>query len=275
MPGRTPIDACRRSRCDREDFHGATTDSTTKPELASGCRSRKGVGGRPIPPWLWLVMIGLLGLIFWHFVPKTEVQVSYAPWFLEQVDADNIQSLSLQGNEARGVLRQVQTYQGPTSRPPSRSGGSTPTSRRKPRSNRSSRSSRALAKQGSPPVQIEASPPTCQRSGLDHAPAADVRGPGPDLSHDEAGSGSIRSVVVRTIPLNFWRIFATIDLRRSSSGEAVPRRADRADALSFIASRLVRSHGESTAATGDPAGPRPQGARRMGPAGHRHPPGFG
>ena len=64
----------------------------------------KGSDASSTPPWLWLIVIGLLVLIFWHFVPKSEVQVSYAPWFLQQVEADNIQSLSIQGIEARGVL---------------------------------------------------------------------------------------------------------------------------------------------------------------------------
>jgi cell division protease FtsH len=73
-------------------------------------------GARPTPAWLWLLVIALLGLIFWHFAPRSEVQVSYAPWFLQQVAADNIQSLSIQGTEARGVLRQEQTYQRPTSK---------------------------------------------------------------------------------------------------------------------------------------------------------------
>ncbi len=70
------------------------------------------------PAWLWLLVLGLLGLIFWQFVPKAEVQVLYAPWFLEQIEADNIESLSIQGVEVRGVLRKEQPYQGPTSKTP-------------------------------------------------------------------------------------------------------------------------------------------------------------
>ena len=49
-------------------------------------RKPNGSGGPPTPPWLWLIVIGLLALIFWHFVPKTEVEVPYHPWFTEQVD---------------------------------------------------------------------------------------------------------------------------------------------------------------------------------------------
>ena len=46
-------------------------------------RKTNGSGGPPTPPWLWLIVIGLLALIFWHFVPKTEVEVPYYPWFTE------------------------------------------------------------------------------------------------------------------------------------------------------------------------------------------------
>ncbi len=28
------------------------------------------------PPWLWLLLIGGLALIFWQFVPRTEIQVN-------------------------------------------------------------------------------------------------------------------------------------------------------------------------------------------------------
>jgi len=61
--------------------------------------------GLPTPPWLWLLLIGGLALIFWQFVPKTEIQVNYYPWFIEQVESDNIKSLSIQGTELRGELR--------------------------------------------------------------------------------------------------------------------------------------------------------------------------
>ena len=77
-------------------------------------RKPNGSGGSPTPPWLWLLVIGLLALIFWQFVPKTEVQVLYHPWFIEQVENDNIKSISFQGNEIRGELRQVQPYTAPT-----------------------------------------------------------------------------------------------------------------------------------------------------------------
>lgn len=77
-------------------------------------RKTNGSGGSPTPPWLWLIVIGLLALIFWHFVPKTEVQVLYHPWFTDQVSSHNIKSMSIQGNEIRGELRKETTYS-PTS----------------------------------------------------------------------------------------------------------------------------------------------------------------
>src|SRR5437667_7798990 len=67
-------------------------------------------GRSAVAPWLWLLVIGFLALIFWQFVPKTEVQVLYHPWFIEQVENDNIKSLSFQGVEIRGELRAVQPY---------------------------------------------------------------------------------------------------------------------------------------------------------------------
>ena len=47
-------------------------------------RKTNGSGGSPTPPWLWLLLIGGFALIFWQFVPKTEIQVLYYPWFLSR-----------------------------------------------------------------------------------------------------------------------------------------------------------------------------------------------
>ena len=77
-------------------------------------RKTNGSGGPPTPPWLWLIVIGLLALIFWHFVPKTEVEVPYHPWFTEQVDRHNIKSISIQGNEIRGELSSKKDYSPPS-----------------------------------------------------------------------------------------------------------------------------------------------------------------
>ena len=73
-------------------------------------RKPNGSGASPTPPWLWLIVIGLLALIFWQFVPKQEVQVLYYPWFEEQVSSGNIKSILVQGTEIRGELRKAVPY---------------------------------------------------------------------------------------------------------------------------------------------------------------------
>ena len=76
-------------------------------------RKPNGTGGAPTPPWLWLLLILGFGLIFWQFAPKNEVAVDYSPWFLDQVNEDNIKNLSIQGNEGRGELRRKRDYKQP------------------------------------------------------------------------------------------------------------------------------------------------------------------
>ncbi len=83
------------------------------PRRPAGPRKANGSGASPTPPWLWLVLILGFGLIFWQFAPKSEILVSYSPWFLDQVDGNNIKSLTIQGNEARGELRKKQDYLAP------------------------------------------------------------------------------------------------------------------------------------------------------------------
>lgn len=73
-----------------------------------------GFGTASTPAWIWLLLIGVLGLIFWQFVPKAEVQVLYYPWFIEQVQSGNIKTLTVQGNELRGTLRTSQRYVNPS-----------------------------------------------------------------------------------------------------------------------------------------------------------------
>jgi len=87
-------------------------ETPRQPPPSSGRRTN-GSGGSPAPPWLWLLLIGGFAFIFWQFVPKTEIQVEYYPWFIEQVDSDNIKSISIQGNELRGELRKEQQYLNP------------------------------------------------------------------------------------------------------------------------------------------------------------------
>ena len=70
-------------------------------------RKPNGSGGSPTPPWLWLLLLGGFALIFWQFVPKTEVQVLYYPWFYEQVERDNIKSVTIQVTEIRGADERV------------------------------------------------------------------------------------------------------------------------------------------------------------------------
>src|SRR4051795_9437158 len=75
------------------------------PRRPAGGRKPNGSGGSPTPPWLWLLLIAGFGLIFWQFQGKNEDPVSYIPWFLDQVEQGNVESLSIQGLEVRGELR--------------------------------------------------------------------------------------------------------------------------------------------------------------------------
>jgi cell division protease FtsH len=77
-------------------------------------RKPNGSGGPPTPPWLWLIVIGLLALIFWHFVPKPEQEVTFHPWFTKEVDTGNIKSITFQGTEIRGELVQDDNYSPPS-----------------------------------------------------------------------------------------------------------------------------------------------------------------
>jgi cell division protease FtsH len=77
-------------------------------------RKTNGSGGPPTPPWLWLIVIGLLALIFWHFVPKPEQEVTFHPWFTKEVDTGNIKSITFQGTEIRGELVQDDNYSPPS-----------------------------------------------------------------------------------------------------------------------------------------------------------------
>jgi cell division protease FtsH len=92
-------------------------ETPRRPPPPSGRRTN-GTGGSPTPPWLWLLLIGGFALIFWQFVPKTEFQVLYYPWFIEQVESDNIKSITIQGNELRGELRKEQQYLNPSTQTP-------------------------------------------------------------------------------------------------------------------------------------------------------------
>ena len=88
------------------------------PRRTPGGRKPNGAGGSPTPPWLWLLLIVGFALIFWQFSSKNETQVSYSPWFLDQVQNGNIKSLSIQGGEARGELRRKELYPPTSTNPP-------------------------------------------------------------------------------------------------------------------------------------------------------------
>ncbi len=77
-------------------------------------RKPNGSGGSPTPPWLWLLLIGGFAIIFYQFKPKAETPVVYSPWFLDQVEKDNIKNLTILGTEARGELREPEPYQSST-----------------------------------------------------------------------------------------------------------------------------------------------------------------
>ena len=89
----------------------------TKRPPAPG-RKTGGPGGTPTPPWLWGFLIAVVILISWLVMPKYEVSVNYSPWFTDQVDADNIESLSIQGLEIHGHLREKATYHPPKPQTP-------------------------------------------------------------------------------------------------------------------------------------------------------------
>ena len=61
--------------------------------------------GSPPPRWLWPLVLCTFGFIFWKFTPDASPAVHFSPWFLDQVKADNINSLRIRGTEIRGQLR--------------------------------------------------------------------------------------------------------------------------------------------------------------------------
>jgi len=60
------------------------------------------------------MLLLLVALIIWLYLPKTEIHV-YFPWFLQQVENDNIKSISIRGTEIHGELRKPQRYLNPPS----------------------------------------------------------------------------------------------------------------------------------------------------------------
>jgi len=62
------------------------------------------------PLWLWALLLGGFTFIFWEFRPEWSPAVDYQPWFLDQVERDNIRSLVIRDTEIRGELRLPQPY---------------------------------------------------------------------------------------------------------------------------------------------------------------------
>ena len=76
-------------------------------------RKPTGASTSPTPPWLWVFLIAVVALITWLIKPSNEVTVNYIPWFQDQVKADNIETLTIQGNKAQGKLRKDTDYETP------------------------------------------------------------------------------------------------------------------------------------------------------------------
>jgi cell division protease FtsH len=53
-----------------------------------------------------VLLIGLFVLIFYQFVPNQEVLVPFSPWFTDQIESNNIKTITVQGIEAHGELRE-------------------------------------------------------------------------------------------------------------------------------------------------------------------------
>ncbi len=64
------------------------------------------------------MLVVFIMIIMYLIQPRSEVAVEYSPWFLEQVEKDNVETLSLQGLEVHGKLRDEKTYNPPTQSSP-------------------------------------------------------------------------------------------------------------------------------------------------------------
>ena len=83
---------------------------------ASG-RKPNGPGGSPTPPWIWVFLIAVVGLITYVLSGRDETQVNVSPWLMEQVHADNVEYLMTEGLLLHGRLRNPATYAPPEPRP--------------------------------------------------------------------------------------------------------------------------------------------------------------
>ena len=76
-------------------------------------RKPNGAGGSPTPPWIWVFLIAVVGLITYLLSGKNETTVNFSPWFMEQVHADNIEYLGTEGLVIHGKLRKETQYNPP------------------------------------------------------------------------------------------------------------------------------------------------------------------
>src|SRR5262249_33723096 len=77
-------------------------------------RKPNGAGSPPAPPWFWVFLILVVGAIIWLNTPRNETEVTYG-FFRQQLEADNVKSLNIQGLEVRGDLREKEKYAPPSS----------------------------------------------------------------------------------------------------------------------------------------------------------------
>ena len=87
-------------------------ETPRRPPTNSG-RKTNGSGGSPTPPWLWLLLLGGFRPDLLAVRAQAGGPVLYYPWFYEQVQADNIKSITIQGDEIRGELRKAARLQKP------------------------------------------------------------------------------------------------------------------------------------------------------------------
>ena len=67
----------------------------------------------PMPPWVWLVVIGVFAACLYYLTPSSNTTVTYS-WFHEQVHKDNVKTLAITGLTATGSLRAKDNYTPPT-----------------------------------------------------------------------------------------------------------------------------------------------------------------
>jgi len=91
-----------------------------EPSRRPSANGRKpgGAGGSPTPPWIWVFLIAVVGLITYVLAGKNETTVNFSPWFMDQVKNDNIESLATEGLLIHGKLRKEMPYNPPSPQAP-------------------------------------------------------------------------------------------------------------------------------------------------------------